>query len=125
MFSLGTYLRIFLCSQPTDMRKSYDGLAGAVSSILGHDPLSGHLFVFFNRRRTMVKMLLWDRSGFCMFCKRLEAGQFVFSFNQICAEIDAATLLMVFKTKSERQGRSRRQMLSRHSRRSAYIEIMH
>ena len=50
------------CTVPTDMRKSYDGLCGCVERVFDEDPLNGNLFVFFNRKRTMVKMLLWERS---------------------------------------------------------------
>jgi transposase len=67
---------VFLCSQPTDMRKSFDGLQGMVSEYLGQDPLLGHLFLFLNRRRDRVKVLLWDRDGLVIWYKRLEAGTF-------------------------------------------------
>ena len=56
MLSFPSSLRVFLCSQATDMRKSFDGLSGCVEQIVGQDPLNGHLFVFFNRRHTMA---LW------------------------------------------------------------------
>jgi transposase len=58
------------------MRKSFDGLFGMVQSFLGQDPLSGHLFLFFNRRRDRAKALLWERSGFVIWYKRLESGTF-------------------------------------------------
>lgn len=59
------------------MRRSYDGLSGAVRGILNQDPLSGHLFCFFNRRRTQVKVLYWDTSGYCIWSKRLVRGRFL------------------------------------------------
>jgi transposase len=71
MLTFPPTVRIFICRQAVDLRKSYDGLSGCVEQVIGADPLSGHLFVFFNRRRTQVKILMWDRSGFCLFCKRL------------------------------------------------------
>ena len=69
-------VRIYLCTRPTDMRKSFDGLQGMVVEFLGQDPLSGHLFLFLNRRRDRVKLLWWDRDGLAIFYKRLEAGTF-------------------------------------------------
>jgi transposase len=76
MLSLPPSVRIFVALESTDMRKSFDGLAGEVQRLIEQDPLSGHLFVFFNRRRTMVKVLYWDRNGFCLVAKRLERGTF-------------------------------------------------
>ena len=69
-------VRIYLCTKPTDLRKGFDGLQGMVREFLGQDPLSGHLFLFLNRRRDRVKILLWDRDGFVIWYKRLEAGTF-------------------------------------------------
>jgi transposase len=69
-------VRIYLCTTPTDMRKSFDGLQGMVREFLGQDPLSGHLFLFLNRRRDRVKVLLWERDGLVIWYKRLEAGTF-------------------------------------------------
>lgn len=76
MLSLPPSVRIFISTQPTDMRKSFNGLINVTRHVLEQDPLSGHLFVFFNRRRKMVKVLYWDRSGFCLWAKRLERGSF-------------------------------------------------
>jgi transposase len=69
-------VRIFVCTKPADMRKSFDGLSGMVQEFLGQDPLSGHLFLFFNKRRDRAKILLWDRDGLLIVYKRLEAGSF-------------------------------------------------
>jgi transposase len=77
MLSLPPSVRIFVALEPLDMRSSFDGLANATRHVLDQDPLSGHLFVFFNRTRTMVKALYWDRSGYCLMAKRLERGRFV------------------------------------------------
>ena len=69
-------VRIFVCTKPADMRKSFDGLVGMVHEFLGQDPLSGHLFLFLNRRRDRVKILFWERDGLVIWYKRLEAGTF-------------------------------------------------
>ncbi|MGD9636905.1 MAG: IS66 family insertion sequence element accessory protein TnpB [Lautropia sp.] len=71
---LGT--RVFLCLKPTDMRKSFDGLIAATKVVIGQDPLSGHLFVFVNRKADYAKCLYWSRGGYCLWAKRLEAGRF-------------------------------------------------
>lgn len=68
--------RYYLSREPADMRKSYDGLSGLVRQGLGRDPLSGEVFIFLNRRRAMIKILVWDRSGFVIWSKRLERGTF-------------------------------------------------
>lgn len=72
-----TFTRILAYREPIDMRKSFDGLYGMVTSVLREDPLSPTLFVFFNRRRTLLKALYWDRTGFCLLAKRLEHGRFL------------------------------------------------
>jgi len=71
-------VRIFLCTQPADMRRSFDGLAQMVREFLGADPLSGHLFVFRNKRGDRLKVIWWDRDGLAIFYKRLEVGEFSF-----------------------------------------------
>ena len=68
--------RYYLSREPADMRKSYNGLSGLVRQGLGRDPLSGEVFIFLNRRRTMIKILVWDRSGFVIWSKRWERGTF-------------------------------------------------
>ena len=75
MFGLSAAIRVYLASDPADMRKSFDGLA-ALTSSLDLDPLSGHLFVFVNKRRDRVKILYWDRDGLAVWAKRLERGTF-------------------------------------------------
>jgi transposase len=72
----GLGVRIYLCTAPTDMRKGFDSLAALVREALGHDPLSGHLFLFVGRDRDRLKLLYWDADGFAVWYKRLEAGTF-------------------------------------------------
>lgn len=76
MLSLPTSVRIYLARGATDMRKSIDGLAAVTKQVLAQEPLSGHLFVFCNRRRDRIKILYWERSGFWLLHKRLERGTF-------------------------------------------------
>ena len=76
MLNLPLPVKIFWCLAPTDMRKSFDGLAAIVAEQLGHDPLSGHLFVFASKRRDRVKLLYFERGGYAIWYKRLEEGTF-------------------------------------------------
>jgi transposase len=70
-------VRIFLHERPVDMRKSFDGLYALVKHVLCEDPLSGQLYVFTNRRGNYLKALYFDRTGFCIWAKRLERGVFM------------------------------------------------
>ncbi len=70
-------VRVWLCTEPVDMRKSFNGLSALVKHRLEEDPLSGHLYVFVNRRKTQMKILCFDRNGYAIWSKRLEQGQFV------------------------------------------------
>jgi transposase len=76
MFGLSAAVRVYLATKPADMRKSFDGLAALASGSMALDPLSGHLFVFVNKRRDRIKVLYWDRDGMAVWAKRLERGTF-------------------------------------------------
>ena len=78
MLTLGLTGRIWLCVEPVDGRKSFDGLAGVVTAHLAGDPLSGDLFVFKNRRGDRLKILAWQGDGFALYLRRLERGTFQF-----------------------------------------------
>ena len=73
---VGPATRVFLAAGATDMRKSFEGLSDRVRHQFQQDPLSGHLFVFANKRRTRIKLLYWDGSGLWVCAKRLEKGVF-------------------------------------------------
>ena len=74
--SNGHGVQVWIASAPVDLRKSFDGLAEVVRAFLGHDPLSGNLFVFRNRSGQRVKVLWWDKNGLALYYKRLERGTF-------------------------------------------------
>ena len=98
MLSLPPTVRIYLCREPTDMRRGFDGLAGLVEQTLQLDPLSGHLFVFHNRRSDRIKVLYWDRDGFALWYKRLEKGTFRFPTGEgVAAEVRSADLAMILE----------------------------
>jgi transposase len=98
MFFPEQHLRIHLCGQPTDMRKSYDGLQAMVRHLLKQEPTSGQLFVFINRKATQIKVLYWDRSGFCLWGKRLEQGVFLSHWRNIGSrEMDWTALKLLLE----------------------------
>ena len=97
MLTLPSSVRIYLAAEPVDLRKSIDGLS-AMARAQGHDIYSGHLFVFGGRRRDRVKILVWDRGGFVLLYKRLEAGRFRWPEVPASAqevEVDATQLAML------------------------------
>jgi hypothetical protein len=77
-------VRIFLCTTPTNMSYSFDRLMGLAQEVFEQDPLSGHLFLFLNRSRDRIKILFWDRDGFCIWYKNLEAEDTqIFGFTEV------------------------------------------
>jgi transposase len=100
MLSLPPSVRIWLCAQPADLRKSFDGLAGLVRDWLGGNPLSGHIFVFRNKAADRVKFLVWEEDGYAIWYKRLEVGTFRFPDSPDSGprvEIRAADLVMLLE----------------------------
>lgn len=101
MLSLPPSVKLFVCTEPTDMRKQHRGLYNAVRSVFGEDPLSGHFFIFFNRRKTICKAFWWDRNGFVVYAKKLVRGSFRTHFSpspgKLHVEMDAAELSLILE----------------------------
>ena len=76
MLSLPPSVRLYVATQPIDGRKGPDSLMALVRDVFGHDPLSGHLFIFVSMRRDRVRIVYWDRNGYAMWTKRIEKGRF-------------------------------------------------
>ncbi len=85
--------RIFADTEPTDMRKSFQGLLALVQRVFrSEDPYAGSLFVFVNRRGNLIQAIAWDRTGFVLYAKRLERGRFVFPSEAVSQELSERTL---------------------------------
>jgi transposase len=100
MLSIAAGTRIFVAAGATDMRKGFDGLQGIIISMLEQDPLSGHLFLFVNRRRDKLKILYWDGDGLAIWYRRLEQGTFqmpTIAEDQKSAEIRSEELTMLLR----------------------------
>lgn len=90
-------MRVFVASDPVDLRRSFDSLAACTQDLLEQDPLSGHLFVFRNRQGDRVKILYWDRTGYCLWYKRLEKGTFRLPSGAGAVEISTAELVLLLE----------------------------
>ena len=86
MLSISRTTRVFLATEPTDMRKGFDGLFALVENVIREDPFSGHLFVFRNRRRDRLKVLWCDADGLAIFYKRLERGNYQFPTDSVVSK---------------------------------------
>lgn len=107
-------LRVFLCMVPTSMNFSFDRLMGLAERIFNQDSLSGHLFLFVNRYRNRIKILFWDRDGFCIWYKRLEKGVFEMpAGGQAGVELDYKQLSRLLGGLDLRSGRRRRRRYRR------------
>jgi transposase len=98
MFFPAGAVRVHVYGQPVDLRQSFDGLYALTRHTLKADPLSGDLYAFINRRGTQIKVLYWDRSGFCVWAKRLECGRFVSDWSKLCTrEMDWTGLQLLLE----------------------------
>ena len=101
MMLLPRAVKVYFAAEPANLRRSFDGLSNEVRQTLRLDPLSGHVFIFLNRRRNQVKLLLWTRGGFTIVHKRLERGTFAFARELTgdakCVPIDVHELGMLLE----------------------------
>ncbi len=100
MLNFPTNVRLYLATQPVDLRRSYDGLSALVDGTFGKQAMSGDLFIFMNRRANQVRILFWDRDGYVIMMKRLEAGTFrrtKTAEGEDLVEIDAGELAMLLE----------------------------
>jgi transposase len=98
MFFPEGQIRVHLYGQPADMRKSFDGLFALTRHHLGKDPLSGELFAFINRRATQIRVLYFDRTGLCLWSKRLETGTFISDWAAVrTCEMDWTSLKLLLE----------------------------
>jgi len=101
VLSLPPSVRLFVATETVDGRKGPDSLMVLVRDAFGHDPLSGHLFVFFSRRRDRVRIVYWDRNGIAMWTKRLERGRFrmerVAEGGRAVTTLEAAELALILE----------------------------
>lgn len=109
MLSLPPTMRVFVAIDPTDMRKSFRGLVALTIGVVQQDPMSGHLYVFFNRRKTMMKAIYWDRNGYCLVAKQLERGSFVLpqAKGGTVVELEAVELALLLEGIDLTHGRRR------------------
>ena len=98
MFLVPRSTKIYMGRSPVNMGKSFDGLSNEVRAVLRKDPLSGHIFIFFNRRRTIAKMIVWTRGGYTIVAKRLERGTFALpEVDAACVELDIHELALLLE----------------------------
>ena len=112
LMGLPSVVRIYLATEPVDLRRGFDGLAATTRSLIGLDPMCGHIFVFLNRRRNRVKLLAWDRTGYVLLYKRLEKGTFNMPTapppGQTHVEVDAGELGLMLEGLDLRGARRRK-----------------
>lgn len=87
--------KIYAYGESVDMRKSFNGLLGMVGKVFGEDPLSGNLYVFVNRRGNYLKSIFWDRTGYCLYAKKLERGKFKIPSGEVKQELSERNLKLI------------------------------
>jgi transposase len=124
MFFPEGQVRVHLYGQPVDMRKSFTGLYALARHGLQQDPLSGHLFAFINRRASQIKVLYWDRTGFCIWAKKLESGRFLSDWRQVASrEMDYTGLKLMLEGIEPKRVRKRYKHPSSSKRRPCPVLI--
>jgi len=106
LLTLPASVRIYVATEPTDLRRGFDGLAAATRSVILQNPMNGHLFSFLNRRRNRIKLLAWDRTGYLLLYRRLERGTFFLATEPRAGErhveLDAGELGLMLEETVER-----------------------
>jgi transposase len=101
VLTLPPSVRVYVAAQPTDLRKSFDGLSSMVAETFGQDPLCGHLFVFRNRRGDQIRVLFWDRTGYSILGKKLAHGRFHLARDVVAGathvEVESAELSLMLE----------------------------
>jgi transposase len=101
VLTLPSSVRVFVATSPIDLRKSFDGLAAAVTGVFGRDLISGHLYVFWNKRGHLARVIFWDRTGYVIVSKRLARGRFRFveqaASGEPCIEMDGRELSLILE----------------------------
>jgi transposase len=113
MFFPEGQVRVFVYGEPVSMRFSFDGLYALARNEIGQDPLTGNLFAFINRRGTQIKVLYFDRTGLCVWSKRLEQGRLIGDWRQVATrEMDWTSLKLLLEGIEPKRVRKRYQMPS-------------
>lgn len=113
MFFPEGQVRVFVYGEPVSMRLSFDGLYALARNKIGQDPLTGNLFAFINRRATQIKVLYFDRTGLCIWSKRLEQGRLIGDWRQVATrEMDWTSLKLLLEGIEPRRVRKRYQIPS-------------
>ncbi len=118
MFSLTSSFSYYLYREPTDMRKSFDGLSGLVQGQLHRNPTSGEVFIFINRLRNKVKLLRWEQGGFILYYKRLESGTFElprFKIDAVSCQMTWTSLMLMVEGISIEKSKRRKRFFINNS----------